>query len=149
MKLAEISDDRADEMLIKRVPYYGISVAIPFILMRHWDEWQQSRTITFDEKDFELSTLVMNIQYRCQHYYFGQYARNYFDDQNRDATTRNRSVRYMDCYAQLPDEFDYDDVMRVFKVARSYSYTIISRFQKDKLIEKNDNKKFIKLRKTI
>ena len=62
MKLAEISDDRADEMLIKRVPYYGISVAIPFILMRHWDEWQQSRSITFDEKDFELSTLVMNIQ---------------------------------------------------------------------------------------
>ena len=149
MKLAEISDDRADEMLIKRVPYYGISVAIPFILMRHWDEWQQSRTISFDEKDFELSTLVMNIQYRCQHYYFGEYARNYFDDQNRDSTLRNRSVRYMDCYAQLPNEFDYDDVMRVFKVARSYSYTIISRFQKDKLIEKNDNKKFIKLRKTI
>jgi hypothetical protein len=136
-------------MLIKRVPYYGISIAIPFILMRHWDEWEQNRSITFDEKDFDLSTLAMNIQYRCQHYYFGEYARNYYEDQNRDSTTRNRSVRYMDCYAQLPDEFGYDDVIKVFCVNKDYSYTIISRFQKDKLIKKTKNKKFVKLKKAI
>ena len=149
MALAEISNDYADEMLIKRVPYYGISIAIPFILMRHWDEWEQNRSITFDEKDFDLSTLAMNIQYRCQHYYFGEYARNYYEDQNRDSTTRNRSVRYMDCYAQLPDEFGYDDVIKVFGVNKDYSYTIISRFQKDKLIKKTENKKFVKLKKAI
>ena len=33
--------DKADEMMVKRVAYYGINVSVPFIMMRHWDEWQQ------------------------------------------------------------------------------------------------------------
>ena len=150
MQLAKVGLDYADEMLFKRVPYYGISIPMPFILMRHWEEWEQHRTITFDKKDFELSTLVMNIQYACQHYYFGEYARNYFADKDRDSTTRNRTTRYMECYKQLPEEFGYEDIQKVFGVNKASAYTIISRFKADKVISKIPNSKnFLKQRKTI
>jgi hypothetical protein len=150
MQLAKVGLDYADEMLIKRVPYYGISVAMPFILMRHWEEWEQHHTITFDKKDFALSTLVMNIQYACQHYFFGEYARNYFADKDRDSTTRNRSTRYMDCFAQLSEEFSHEDVQKVFGVNKSTAYTIVSRFKKDQVIRKITNSKnFRKIKKTL
>ena len=39
MEIAEFNGDKADRTLLKRIPYYGIGISLPFILMRHWDEW--------------------------------------------------------------------------------------------------------------
>ena len=128
---------------------HWIASAIPFIVMRHWDEWIEHRTLTLDEHDFELSTLVMNIQYRCQHYFFGEYARNYFDDKDRDESAHNRTTRYMDCYRQLPDLFTREELAKVFDVKEDYSYTIISRFVKDRAIEKDGKKTYRKLKKEL
>ena len=36
MEIAEFNGDKADRTLLKRIPYYGIGVSLPFILMRHW-----------------------------------------------------------------------------------------------------------------
>ena len=33
MEIAEFNDDKADRTLLKRVPYYGIGISLPFILM--------------------------------------------------------------------------------------------------------------------
>ena len=49
MEIAEFNGDKADRTLLKRIPYYGIGISLPFILMRHWDEWQEHRTLTMDE----------------------------------------------------------------------------------------------------
>ena len=38
MEIAEFNGDKADRTLLKRIPYYGIGISLPFILMRHWDE---------------------------------------------------------------------------------------------------------------
>ena len=48
MEIAEFNGDKADRTLLKRIPYYGIGISLPFILMRHWDEWQESRSLTMD-----------------------------------------------------------------------------------------------------
>ena len=99
MEIAAFNEDKADELLLKRVAYYGICIAAPFIVMRHWDEWQATKTFTVDDKDRRLCRLVMDIQYRCQQHFFGEYARTYFDNMERDVqSNRQRASKYDQCY---------------------------------------------------
>ena len=111
LEIAEFNDDKADRTLLKRIPYYGIGISLPFILMRHWDEWQESRTLTMDNKDKRLCRLAMEIQYRCQQFFFGEMAYNYFADQNKEFVVRRRTTRFDDCYRKLPDEFKTQQMM--------------------------------------
>ena len=105
LEIAEFNDDKADRMLLKRIPYYGIGISLPFIMMRHWDEWQESRCLTMDDRDRRLCRLAMEIQYKCQQFFFGEMAFNYFADQGKEFVVRKRSNRYDECFRKLPDEF--------------------------------------------
>ena len=135
MAIAEINQDKPDELLLKRVPYYGISISVPFILMRHWDEWQEKHTFTIDEKDKALCELILNIQYKCQHHWFGEYARKYFDDMLADpSVNRNRKTKTKQCYKMLPESFTLDDVVEKFGCDRNNARVIASRLKKDGLI---------------
>ena len=132
----EIAEFKADRTLLKRIPYYGIGISLPFILMRHWDEWQEHRTLTMDERDRRLCRLAMDIQYRCQQFFFGEMAFNYFADQNKEFVQRRRSGRYEECFRKLPDEFRTQQFMDVFGVSQSAAQRAIARLQQDQLIEK-------------
>ena len=136
MEIAEFNGDKADRTLLKRIPYYGIGISLPFILMRHWDEWQEHRTLTMDERDRRLCRLAMDIQYRCQQFFFGEMAFNYFADQNKEFVVRKRSTRYDECFRKLPDEFRTQQFMDVFGVSQSTAQRAIARLQQDQLIEK-------------
>ena len=142
MKLAEINQDKADELLLKRVPYYGIAVAAPFMLMRHWEEWQAKKTFTVDDTDHRLCELAMNIQYRCQHYYFGEYAHNYFDNMDSDpARERNRQSKTKIAYGMLPETFTLEDVEKHFGTNNGNARTIVSRLVKDGYVERDGKAK--------
>lgn len=144
--LAQIDQDKADELLIMRVGYYGIAIATPFILMRHWDEWEQSKTFTIDDQDKVLCQLVLNIQYQTQHYFFGKYARQYFDNMNNEANTnRRRKGKTKMAFDNLPETFKLEDVMSAFEANRDNAYVIIGRLKKDGLIEKQASGDFKKL----
>ncbi len=146
MAIAEINQDKSDELLLKRVAYYGISISVPFILMRHWDEWEQTKTFTIDEQDKALCELVLNIQYRCQHHWFGEYARKYFDDMLADpAIQRNRQSTTQRAYRSLPDEFDMSQVAKVVGCSDNAARTMISRFCKDGYLERLAHGKYRKL----
>ena len=136
MEIAEFNGDKADRTLLKRIPYYGIGISLPFILMRHWDEWQEHRTLTMDERDRRLCRLAMDIQYRCQQFFFGEMAFNYFADQNKEFVVRKRSTRYDECFRKLPDEFKTQQFMDVFGVSQSAAQRAIARLHQDQLIEK-------------
>ena len=136
MEIAEFNGDKADRTLLKRIPYYGIGISLPFILMRHWDEWQEHRTLTMDERDRRLCRLAMDIQYRCQQFFFGEMAFNYFADQNKEFVQRRRTGRYEECFRKLPDEFKTQQFMDVFGVSQSAAQRAIARLQQDQLIEK-------------
>ena len=136
MEIADFNKDRAEEMLLKRVPYYGICVATPFILMRHWDEWQKGKTFEIDDKDRELCTLVMDIQHDCQDFYFGRQARLYVENEDRDEEeNRHRPSKYDQCYEQLPDEFDYKKIVEIYGVTIEQAYGHVKRLQKANRIE--------------
>ncbi len=136
MEIAEFNHDKADRTLLKRIPYYGIGISLPFILMRHWQEWQEKKTLTMDDMDKRLCRLAMEVQYNCQKFFFGEMAHNYFADQNKEFIQRRRTSRYEECFRKLPDEFKTQHVIDVFGCSSSAASRAILRFQKDGVIEK-------------
>ena len=146
MEIADFNGDKAERSLVKRIPYYGIGVSLPFILMRHWDEWQEHRTLTMDDLDLRLCRLAMDIQYKCQHLFFGEMAYNYYANQNKEFVVRRRTTRYDECYSKLPDEFKTQQFMEVFGCGSSTAATSINRLKKDGVIE---NVKFGLYRKVL
>ena len=136
MEIAEFNGDKADRTLLKRIPYYGIGISLPFILMRHWDEWQQSKTLTMDDTDKRLCRLAMEIQYKCQQFYFGEMAFNYFADQNKEFVQRRRTTRYSECFRKLPEVFKTQQLMDSFNCSPPAASRAITRFLNDKVIEK-------------
>ncbi len=136
LEIAEFNGDKADRTLLKRIPYYGIGVSLPFILMRHWDEWQEYKTLTMDDTDKRLCRLAMEIQYKCQQFFFGEMAFNYFADQNKEFVQRRRTGRYEECFRKLPDEFKTQQFMDGFGVSQSAAQRAIARLQQDQLIER-------------
>jgi len=136
LEIAQFNQDKADRTLLKRIPYYGIGISLPFILMRHWEEWQESKTLTMDDMDKRLCRLVMDIQYRCQHFFFGEMAQNYFEDQGKEFTQKRRTTRYDACFHKLPDEFKAEQFMDCFGCSQSAASRAIIRFQEDGIIKK-------------
>ena len=136
LEIAEFNGDKADRTLLKRIPYYGIGVSLPFILMRHWDEWQESKSLTMDDTDRRLCRLSMEIQYRCQQFFFGEMAFNYYADQNKEFVQRRRTGRYEECFRKLPDEFKTQQFMDCFGLSQSAAQRSIARLLQDQLIER-------------
>ena len=135
-EIAEFNEDKAEKLLLMRIPYYGINVSLPFILMRHWDEWQESKTLTIDDMDRRLCRLAMEIQYRCQHFFFGEMAYNYFEDQGKEFTQRRRTTRYDECFRKLPDEFKTEQFMECFGCSQPSASKSIQRFINDGVVKK-------------
>ncbi len=145
LEIAEFNGDKADRTLLKRIPYYGIGVSLPFILMRHWDEWQEHKTLTMDDTDKRLCRLAMEIQYKCQQFFFGEMAFNYFADQNKEFVVRRRTTRYDDCYRKLPDEFKTQQFMDCFECSQPTASRSINRFLEDGIVERVERGKYRKI----
>ena len=136
MEIAEFNGDKADRTLLKRIPYYGIGISLPYIVMRHWEEWQESHTLTMDEMDKRLCRLAMEIQYKCQQFFFGEMAFNYFADQNKEFVQRRRTTRYDECFRKLPEEFKTQQFMDCFHTNDSATSRALKRLREDGVIEK-------------
>ncbi|SFC46231.1 VirE N-terminal domain-containing protein [Xylanibacter ruminicola] len=145
MEIAEFNHDKADRMLLKRIPYYGIGISLPFILMRHWEEWEQNRTLTMDDMDRRFCRMVMEIQYRSQQFFFGEMAFHYFADQDKEFVVRRRTTRYDECYRQLPEQFKAKHVVEIFGCSQPTASRNINRLLADGIIEHIDTHTYRKL----
>lgn len=110
--------DEADLMLFSRVGYYGINITAPFVDMRHWEEREQTGTYVTDDIDARFCRLIMDIQYRCQHHFFGALAYNFFDNQARDAAANSthHNTRFAQCFKLLPEKFTTEQFAEVFNL---------------------------------
>ena len=104
--------------------------------MRHWEEWQENHTLTMDEMDKRLCRLAMEIQYKCQQFFFGEMAFNYFADQNKEFVQRRRTTRYDECFRKLPEEFKTQQFMDCFSCSQPTASRSITRFLDDGVIER-------------
>lgn len=145
MEIAEFNHDKADRMLLKRIPYYGIGISLPFIVMRHWEEWEQNRTLTMDDMDRRFCRMVMEIQYRSQQFFFGEMAFHYFADQDKEFVVRRRTTRYDECYRQLPEQFKAKHVVEIFGCSQPTASRNINRLLADGIIEHVDTHTYRKV----
>ena len=145
MEIAEFNHDKADRMLLKRIPYYGIGITLPFIVMRHWEEWEQNRTLAMDDMDRRFCRMVMEIQYRSQQFFFGEMAFHYFADQDKEFVVRRRTTRYDECYRQLPEEFKAKHVVEIFGCSQPTASRTINRLLTDGIIEHVDTRTYRKV----
>ena len=145
MEIAKINGDKADRMLLKRIPYYGIGITLPFILMRHWDEWEQHRTLSMDDIDKRFCRTVMEIQYRSQQFFFGEMAFHYFADQDKEFVVRRRTSRYEECFRLLPEEFTTKQFMECYACSQPTASRNITRLISDGVVERIDSRTYRKL----
>ena len=151
---AKENESKADEMLLKRCAYHGLNFSVPFIVMRHWDRMRQDGEywcgeFETDDTDWRLTELITTIQYACQRYYFGAMAEAYFDNKNREASVNIRRKQVtLDGFNRLPEFFTKEDVIRCFNLrTESAAWAKISRFLKDRLIERSDENGVVRYKK--
>lgn len=146
--IAEFNNrDKADWLLIKRCPYYGINISAPYIDMRHWQEREETGTYQIDDTDKALCDLVLDIQYRTQHYWYYELHRQYYENQLRDAATqRRRTTKFQECFRLLPEEFTTEKFAQVFGYANNRSgQKTLERLLEDKAIERTMRGNYKKL----
>ena len=138
--IAEFNNDPADWLLIKRVPHWGVRISAPYIDLRHEQERLDTGTYTIDAQDLALCDLVLDIQYRTQHYWYYELHRHYFENQLRDAAQqRRRTTRFQECFRLLPDneEFTTEKFAQIFGYANNRSaQKPLQRLEADKAIER-------------
>ena len=110
-------DSESNELMLKRVPYYALNYADPFIDMRHWDKLHMENNhwigeYEVDDTDQKLCELIARIQYATQQHFFGVMAEKYFDDMNNDVqiSGRRHYQKTVSGFNQLPEIFTLDDV---------------------------------------
>ena len=150
--MAEVEGNKVDAFLGRRIPYYGINVALPFILMRHWEEWEKKRTFKCDKWDLKLVRLILDIQMHSQRMFFGKYAEMYFDNKERrkqDAQWGSYNSKTKDVYKQLPEAFTLEDVISAGKYdskkkAQACIHIMIKNEQIKKICHKKGSEKWQK-----
>lgn len=145
------NEDQADWLLIKRVPYYGINIAAPYIDMRHWQEREDTGTYVIDDTDRALCDLVMDIQYLTQlHWFYGLHRKYYENQQYVDANYRRRTNKFVECFLKLPEEFTTEEFVKIFGYANIHSAAkTLERFIQDGYIERTQRGKYRKLVQSI
>ena len=135
--IAEFNDrDKADWLLVKRVPYYGISISVPYIDMRHWQERENTGTYTIDAQDLALCDLVLDIQYRTQIFWYYELHHQYYENQLRDAAKQcRRTTKFQECFRLLSEEFTTEQFSNTFGYANNRAgQKTLQRLEDDKAI---------------
>jgi hypothetical protein len=136
MQIAKLDEDKKRALLAKRVPYYGINIAVPFIIMRNWDKWEADRSLDIDEVDKDFVNLIMDIQFYCQNMYFGKYAEMYFDNKEMERIEKGmvHTLRTESYFKSLPSSFNQQDLYD--KVGNiNTARVILHRWTKEGLLE--------------
>ena len=151
MDIVSATDDDALEFLIKRVCYYGIHCSVPFIIMRHWEEWVKDHKLSIDQHDLDLCELFMEVQLFSQKVFFGRMTEKYVvgsDQLIAEESAENIHTKTVQQLAQLPEEFTIASLQKTLGISNSYGRVLVSRWQKDGLINVDEKGKPRKYKKT-
>ena len=144
MSVAAQTEDEGLAFLIKRVSYYGINVALPFIIMRHWQVFNEKHELPIDQKDKDLVSLIMEVQLFSQKIYFGKFTEHYFEERSTDVSEKAPSTIDTKPHRQLamlPETFTYKDIENMLGITSSYSRILVSRWVAEGLVGKEETAK--------
>jgi hypothetical protein len=119
--------------------------------MRHWDEWTKAKTLTIDNKDKDLVTLIMEIQYYTQRLYFGKYAENYFNERKSDFKEKSllgADPQLLDLALKLPEVCKRTEVEEFWGFRREKCRSLLNRLCMDGYLKKESKGRYTVYRKT-
>lgn len=138
MTLAGKTKDEVAGHLCRRVPYYGLNVAAPYILMRHWEEWTKDKTLPIDDIDKQLVELIMEVQYFSQKFYFGKFAKEYYarrEEETAENSPYKVSDKLLDYVSLLPEKFQRTDVEQALDISKAHANRVCARLEVEGFVE--------------
>ena len=154
-------NNKANELMLKRVGYHAINFSTPFIDMRHWASMEMKGnywegTYQLDDTDWKLCELIARIQYATQQHAFGALAEKYFDDMDSDVqiSGKRHYQKSLSGYNQLPNVFTKEDVARCFNYnndesTRKKIYRMVTNHQVELIAEGEHQGKYRKLSNSL
>lgn len=119
---AKEENSKALEDLCKRPCWIALNLALPFILVRHWDQMVEDAgrmvcgpNFKTDKTDSELVLALCDAQYAFQQHFFLATGEKLYDDRMaQEASNVHHQQRTMLAYRRLPEVFTSDDVKREY-----------------------------------
>ena len=130
-KMDEAREEQSEvlEDLCKRPAWYGISLALPFIISRHWGEMVQDEDGRFrcgagfkmDKHDIDLALFIAQAQYDFQQYFYYEIGQKVHDKMSAKQFGKKLQTRTQLAFMRLPEVFTSSDVMREYGYDNSNS----------------------------
>ena len=120
---AKEEDSKALEDLVKRPCWIAINLALPFIVVRHWDQMVQDKDgrmmcgpdFKTDRYDRELTLAICDAQFSFQQHFFLATGEKMYDDrQTQEASNVRHQQKTLLAYRRLPQLFTSKDVDREY-----------------------------------
>jgi len=119
---AKEEDSKALEDLVKRPCWIAINLALPFIVVRHWDQMVEDGgrmvcgpDFKTDKIDRELVLTLCDAQFAFQQHFFLATGEKMYDDrQALEASNTHRQQKTILAYRRLPNPFTSEDVKREY-----------------------------------
>lgn len=145
---AKFEGDKIMDYFRKRVPMYMVRYGLVRAVLRQYDEFQKTGNLEIDDKDVEFAELIGDYLLYIQQYMYGQQIEEALEVQNRDFRPRQRKSRFVEIYAQLPEEFEVKDLVQ-HGYKQSSASVLASKLKASKIIEAVGKSKWRKLTKDI
>ena len=119
---AKEEDSKAMEDLVKRPCWIAMNLALPGIIVRHWDKMIEDGgrmvcgpDFKTDKIDRELVLALCDAQFAFQQHFFLATGEKLYDDRQAiEASNTHRQQRIIMAYRRLPNPFTSDDVKREY-----------------------------------
>lgn len=145
---AKFEGDKIMDYFRKRVPMYMVRYGLVRAVLRQYDTFVKTGNLEIDDKDVEFAELIGDYLLYIQQYMYGQQIEEALEVQNRDFRPRQRKSRFVEIYAQLPNEFSIEDLVQ-HGYKQSSASTLASRLKGANIIEAVGKSKWRKLTKDV
>lgn len=119
-KMDEAREEQSEvlEDLCKRPAWYGASLALPFIVSRHWSDMVQDEEGRFkcgagfqlDKHDIDLALFIAQVQYDFQQYFFYELGQKVHAKQADKKYGKRPQSRTQLAFKRLPEVFTPEDI---------------------------------------
>ena len=149
---ARINEDKVLNLERKRLQDKVMAVCIPQVISTQpsWEEFVKTGEAKIEQHHLDFADLMCEIINKCEDALFGQLLQDMFENDARDTQLRRVYDKTAKFYAQLPDEFTTQDVMRICGYTKNDSASRKTKeWVRANVVEKLQKGVFRKLAKAI
>ena len=149
---ARINEDKVLNLERKRLQDKVMAVCIPQVISTQpsWEDFVKTGVAKIEQHHLDFADLMCEIINKCEDALFGQLLQDMFENDARDTQLRRVYDKTAKFYAQLPDEFTTQDVMKICGYTKNDSASRKTKeWVRANVVEKLQKGVFRKLAKAI